>query len=114
MTAPKPRTPSEPSAFAGTGVSILGHSRPVRIREHDWRLTQYRLGAKTFVSYEWRTREWPGRGPEGRSRAPGRWQPDVKWPRYDADDGTWAGLPHALRTLWERCTWCHQPTPGRA
>lgn len=91
--------PDAPSAFAGSG-EILFRSALRKIGKHEWRVTVYRhrrYGA--VVGYEWR------RAAEtimGRNFPPDPyWQRDVNWPRYDHNDGQYAGMPRTLARLYD-------------
>ena len=90
------------SAFA-TGCEILEISDPFRIGKHEWRLTLYRTReGKVYTGYEWRK---PAVRIMGTEFPPDFWRRDVDWPRYDLNDGLYAGLPKTLLRLWERCPW---------
>ena len=98
-----PDTTPAPSAFAGAGA-ILFRSPPRRIGKHEWRVTVYRHRQHgAIVGYEWR------RAAEtvmGLTCPPGPyWRRDEHWPRYDRNDGQFAGMPRTLRRLYRT----HQP-----
>ena len=106
-----------PSAFASEAKRILRQSDPVVIGKHEWRLTLYTIdNAATadetpLIGYEWRRlncRPIPRRTPAGTYHLPGNvWMRDRDWPRYDSDDGAWAGLPRSLVKLWRNSPWAH-------
>ena len=87
------------SAFATSG-EILFRSPLRKIGKHEWRVNVYRhrqYGA--VVGYEWR------RAAEtimGRTFAPAPyWRRDVDWPRYNHNDGQYAGMPRTLARLYD-------------
>ena len=103
---------TEKSAFDLPGNRIVNHSQPIRIGKHEWRLTLYRNNSdRPLIGYEWR----PADGSPIRRSSPAgdyflhhtTWMRDEDWPRYDHNDGQYAGLPHTLRKLWETCAWAH-------
>jgi hypothetical protein len=54
---------------------------------------------KRFTQYEWR--RMPQDAYE-QAVLDTRWQSYRQWPTYDFNDGTWGGLPHSLRKMYER------------
>ena len=94
----------------GLGDAIMRHSEVMQIGRHEWRLTLYRHPRYgVLVGYEWRTPTLSYAPHLG----PGRWRRDEEWPRYDANDGQYAGLPRTLKKLWQRCPWAHRDHPER-
>ena len=97
-----------PSAFAYTG-GIRRRSAPMTIGLHEWRLVLYTLHEvdHPLIGYEWRKRPpaWYPLGPAD------RWRCEEDWPRYDSDDGMYAGMPKRVATLWEQCPWAHKDHP---
>ena len=52
---------------------------------------KFEFGLCRYTRYQWFTgTRYPGDG----------FLDDTKHPRYDHNDGTWAGLPHGLRTIF--------------
>lgn len=77
-----------------------------KIGNHEWRFVVYdetgdlfdgkRYGGGRFTDYEWRVPTHLA------SSQPNEWQNKKKWPRYNFNDGTYAGLPRSLATLYKR------------
>ena len=96
------KTDEEWSPLA-SGGEILRLSEPFRIGRHDWRLVVYRTNdRKVFSGYEWRRRATTVCGMRFGAD---RWRRDTDWPRYDTNDGQYAGLPKSTRKLWQQCPW---------
>ena len=92
-------TSADFSAFNQAG-EILFRSEPRLIGKHEWRVTVYRHSQdRVVVGYEWR------RAAEtilGFTYPPAPyWRRDEDWPRYDHNDGMYAGMPRTLRRLYE-------------
>ena len=70
------------------------YSPSIVIGKHEWRIAYLESG---YTLYEWRKivpPEWTWRDDQ--------WHSQDEWPRYDINDGTWGGLPHGIRRLYER------------
>jgi len=88
--------PAEPSAFAYMGT-VLYQSAPRKIGKHEWRVTVYRSlyhDNRAMLGYEWRREYTPALGGEW-------WRRDTDWPRYNHNDGQFAGLPKTLAKLYQ-------------
>lgn len=102
--SPSPATETSgqeaPSAFSLAG-DILWRSAPRRIGKHEWRVTVYRLASgRAVLGYEWRR---AAETISGFAYPPSpRWQRDVDWPKYDRQDGHYAGLPRTLLKLYQK------------
>jgi hypothetical protein len=49
----------------------------------------WEIGAARFTRYLWR-------------RDTAEWRKETEHPKYNTHDGTWAGLPHGLRKIYEK------------
>ena len=87
------------SVFFAEGESIVRRSEPMRIGEHEWRLTQYRdQSYGLLVGCEWRPLQTS-------NTRPCHWRHARDWPRYNLHDAECSGLPRTLRKLRKRCSW---------
>lgn len=90
----------------------LYESPPMLIGRHEWRAVVFKHGAYgRCASYEFRRVVFPGirwqnkdgiystRPPDERLPA---WQDMEKWPRYESNDGVYAGCPKGLVALYEK------------
>lgn len=73
-------------------------SNPMRIGKYEWRVV-VRNGTYSprVTDYEFRTPECP----EYHQPA-GRFKSMTEWPRYNHNDGTYAGCPKTLRKLYDQ------------
>jgi len=85
-------------------VETLIYETPVyKIGKSEWKLIVFErddallhpapdvwtIGKKRFTRYLWRRDE-------------SQWRKETEHPNYDYNDGTWAGLPHGLRKIYEK------------
>lgn len=71
-----------------------------QIGKREWRAVVYDangyLGASAFTDFEWRFPAFLGLDP------PSEWKSITDHPRYNSNDGMYAGCPRTLRKLYER------------
>ena len=85
------------SAFACIG-EIVWASPHRKVGKHEWRLTIYRINKRRYLGYEWRRAPQTIMGEDFPSGP--YWRQDVDWPKYNSNDGMWAGLPKSLLKLY--------------
>jgi hypothetical protein len=72
---------------------------PMTIGKHEWRLIVYPYySGGNVTEYQWRRGDEFGLPEAFRDT----WHADRDWPRYDINDGMYAGLPRTLVRLYER------------
>lgn len=97
------------SAFTFRAKRIVRHSDPVTIGKHQWRLTLYEHPHYGLLTgYEWRRADGAGFRTKGRTYRGDTWYLDEDWPSYNHNNGETAGMPKALRNLWDANPWAHR------
>ena len=79
-------------------MTYLFASPPRRIGKREWRVVVCHFNENDggpFVEYEWRDPAYANLEPAG------PWKPMSNYPGHDSNDGTWAGCPKTLRTLYQ-------------
>lgn len=67
-----------------------------RIGKHEWRAVVYTSKSGNFTDYEWRDPDW-------HIDPAFAWRSMTRWPRYNHNDGMYAGCPKSLRSkIWEQ------------